>query len=337
MFRSMQSGFKKSLTLSAFALAMASSATAAFAQDMPKQINFGIIATDAQQNLSQRWEPLLQDLSEELGVPVKAYFAPDYAGIIQGQRFGKVDFAYYGNKSAIEAVDRADAEIFARYIDLEGQEGYYSLLVTNKDNSDINTLEDVIEQRSELNLGNGDPNSTSGFLVPNYYAFAQNNVSSNDFKRSVAASHGANLMAVANKRVDVATNNSMNLLRLQQNSPDSYAKIKVVWQSVLIPSDVVTYRKALPEEMKAKAKAFFINYGKDGNKEEINNLHKLSWSGFAETDNNQLLPIRQLEAYKELVEAKNNTRLDTEEKNKRVKKLTAEIETLQQQMDALKG
>jgi phosphonate transport system substrate-binding protein len=30
-------------------------------------------------------------MSKKLGVEVKAYFAPDYAGIIQGMRFNKVD------------------------------------------------------------------------------------------------------------------------------------------------------------------------------------------------------------------------------------------------------
>ena len=36
-------------------------------------------------------------------------------------------------------------------------------------------------------FGNGDPNSTSGFLVPGYYVFAKNNISASDFKRTVNA------------------------------------------------------------------------------------------------------------------------------------------------------
>ena len=38
---------------------------------------------------------------------MRAFFAPDYAGIIEGMRFNKVQMAWYGNKSAMEAVDRA--------------------------------------------------------------------------------------------------------------------------------------------------------------------------------------------------------------------------------------
>ncbi len=136
----------------------------AYADDNMDTLNFGIISTESQQNLKAMWDPFLADMSKDLGMEVKAYFAPDYAGIIQGMRFDKVDVAWFGNKSAMEAVDRAGGEIFAQTVDAEGNPGYWSLLVTHKD-SPINSVEDMIANRSKLAFGNGDPNSTSGFLV----------------------------------------------------------------------------------------------------------------------------------------------------------------------------
>ncbi|SPX12725.1 phosphonate ABC transporter, substrate-binding protein [Escherichia coli] len=53
-------------------------------------------------------------MEKKLGVKVNAFFAPDYAGIIQGMRFNKVDIAWYGNLSAMEAVDRANGQVFAQ-------------------------------------------------------------------------------------------------------------------------------------------------------------------------------------------------------------------------------
>ncbi len=96
-------------------------------------LNFGIISTESTQNLKTIWEPFLQDMESEVGMKVNAYFAPDYAGVIQAMRFGKVDVAWYGNKSAMEAVDRAGGEIFAQTVDVDGNPGYWSLLVTHKD------------------------------------------------------------------------------------------------------------------------------------------------------------------------------------------------------------
>ncbi|EQY82232.1 hypothetical protein G964_04128 [Escherichia coli UMEA 3317-1] len=77
----------------------------AHAEEQEKALNFGIISTESQQNLKPQWTPFLQDMEKKLGVKVNAFFAPDYAGIIQGMRFNKVDIAWYGNLSAMEAVE----------------------------------------------------------------------------------------------------------------------------------------------------------------------------------------------------------------------------------------
>ncbi len=71
----------------------------AHAEEQEKALNFGIISTESQQNLKPQWTPFLQDMEKKLGVKVNAFFAPDYAGIIQGMRFNKVDIAWYGNLS----------------------------------------------------------------------------------------------------------------------------------------------------------------------------------------------------------------------------------------------
>lgn len=67
-------------------------AAPAVAQNI-KEINFGIISTESSQNLKSDWQPLLEDMAKKTGYKVNAFFAPDYAGIIEGMRFGKVDLA----------------------------------------------------------------------------------------------------------------------------------------------------------------------------------------------------------------------------------------------------
>ncbi len=99
--------------------------------------------------LKQQWAPVLADMEARTGLTVKPFFASDYAGIIEGMRFNKVQVAYFGNKSAMEAVDRADGEIFAQAIQANGQPGYYSLLITHKD-TDIHSLDDVLKIRASI-------------------------------------------------------------------------------------------------------------------------------------------------------------------------------------------
>ncbi len=319
------------------AIAMAAATLApAWAKEAPlKTLNFGIISTESQQNLKTSWTPFLDDMSEKLGVKVKAYFAPDYAGIIQGMRFDKVDIAWYGNKSAMEAVDRAGGEIFAQTVDVEGNPGYWSLLITHKDNP-INSVEDMLKDRSNLAFGNGDPNSTSGFLVPSYYVFAKNNVQPNEFKRTLNSSHEVNLFAVANKQVDVATNNTESLRRFANNNPDKFKNIKIIWKSPLIPADPIVWRKNLPEETKTAVYDFFMTYGKTGNAKEVAILKELDWAPFKASSDLQLLPIRQLALFKKLNKFSTDKKLDESELTK-VSNVQSELAALNRQMAALEA
>jgi phosphonate transport system substrate-binding protein len=263
-----------------------------------KELNFGIISTESSQNLKSDWQPVLDDMAKKTGMKVNAFFASDYAGIIEGMRFNKVHVAWFGNKSAMEAVDRASGEVFAQMVNADGTQGYYSHLIVHKD-SPIRNLDDMLKQGKNLSFGNGDPNSTSGFLVPSYYVFTQNKIDAKTFfKLTRSANHETNALAVANKQVDVATNNSENLDKLKDRLPEKFNEIRVIWTSPLIPLDPLVIRKDLPEATKAKVRDFFYSYGQGGQQEKDNLLKLSKLSGFKASSNSQLIPIRQLELFK---------------------------------------
>ncbi|MGK7244649.1 phosphonate ABC transporter substrate-binding protein [Buttiauxella agrestis] len=305
---------------------------AAHADEQEKSLNFGIISTESQQNLKPQWEPFLKDMEKKLGVKVNAFFAPDYAGIIQGMRFNKVDIAWYGNLSAMEAVDRANGQVFAQTVAADGLPGYWSVLIVNKD-SPINNLQDMLAKRKELTFGNGDPNSTSGYLVPGYYVFAKNNAAPNEFKRSVNANHETNALAVANKQVDVATNNTENLDCLKQTAPEKFKDLKVIWKSPLIPGDPIVWRKNLSEATKDKIYDFFMTYGKTP--EEAAVLKGLTWAPFRPSSDLQLVPIRQLALFKQMQGVKDNKGLAEPEKTTKVTALQNQLSDLDRLTAAL--
>jgi phosphonate transport system substrate-binding protein len=301
-----------------------------------KQLNFGIISTESSQNLREIWTPFLDDMGKKLNVKVKAFFAPDYAGIIEGMRFNKVDVAWFGNKSAMEAVDRAGGEIFAQTVDVDGNPGYWSLLVTHKD-SPINSVEDMLKNSKNLVFGNGDPNSTSGFLVPSYYVFAKNNVDPKKaFKRVLNSNHQTNLLAAANKQVDVATNNTENYRRLETTHPDKIKDIKIIWKSPLIPSDPIVWRKNLDEGTKNKIYDFFMTYGTENAKEkEI--LAALQWAPFSASSNDQLIPIRQLALFKKRAKIESDTKYSAAEKKSKLAEIDEQLNILKRRSAALEA
>ncbi len=309
-------------------------AGAAHAQDV-KELNFGIISTESSQNLKSKWEPLLEDMSRKTGYQVKSFFAPDYAGIIQGMRFNKVDLALFGNNSAMEAVDRAKAEVIYQLVSKDGQPGYWSLLVAHKD-SPVNSVEDMLAQAANLNFGNGEPNSTSGYLVPGYYVFGKNNVEPNKiFKRSMNGNHEVNALSVANKQLDVATFNTSGLERLKNSHPDKAEKLKVIWQSPLIPDNPIVWRTDISDETKTAIKAFFDAYGDEAAELEV--LHGMDLSKFKPSNNDQLLPIRQLDLFKQRTAIMGNEKLSSGQKEEQVAPLDAELEKISLRMKTLES
>ncbi len=301
-------------------------------------LHFGIISTESTQHSRKHWEPFLAAMEKETGYTIKPFFASDYAGIITGMQYGKVQLAWYGNKAAKEAVDRAKGEVFVQVINKDGSDGYYSHILARTD-STINSLDDMFARAKDLNFGNGDPNSTSGYLVPNYYAFAKNDKDAKKiFKRVLTAGHETNALAVANGQVHVATCGSGALDRLEKNNPEKHKLLKIIWTSPLIPRDPIVWRKDLPQDVKNALRTFFLEYGVKGEDVgfEKQVLAKLGWSHYRASSNAQLLPIRQLELFKDKNAIMQNTQLSEEEKKVKIHEIDAKLAKLATQLTSQK-
>ena len=287
-------------------------------------LNFGIISTEASQNLKVLWDPFLKDMSKALGMEVKAFFASDYAGVIEGMRFKKVELRWIGNKGHRVRVASANGEVCAQPTAPDASTGSYSCVIVKK-KSPLQNLDDMFAQASKLSFSNGDPNSTSGFLVPGYYVFAKNGKDPQKiFARTVSANQEANALSVANNTVDVATCNNEGLARLAITAPEKAKELRVIWKSPLIPSDPLVWRKDLPEETKKKITDFIFSYGVKGeNVEQARKiLTALQWGPFIKSDNSQLIPLRQLELFRAKTVLEGNKDMDAKEKAAKI----AEIE-----------
>ena len=321
--------------LAAGFVGLAVTAAPSFAEEL-KEINIGVLSTDTTAALKKNWEPMIADLGKAIGMTAKGFYASDYAGVIEAMRFNKVQVAWFGNASAVPAVDRAEGEVFARGTGLDGTQGYYSLLIVNKD-SPIHSLDDIIKSPGTYTFGNGDPNSTSGFLMPSYYAWAKNHIDiTKQFKRIAIGNHQSNMMAVANKQVDVATNNTEDMAKFAASQPDKVAEVREIWRSPLIPGDPLVYRKDLPADLKAKIKAFFLAYGTPaagpGWEKQKENLANLSYGPIHVSDNTQLVPIRQIMLFRDKIKLQDDANMSAEEKTKRIGEIDAKLAELEKQV-----
>ena len=301
-------------------------ATVASANDI-KELNFGIIATEKAGAMKQMWEPFLEDMTKATGIKINGFYATDYAGVIEAQRFNKVQLAWYGNKSAIDAVDRSQGEVFAQFVDLDGTPGYYSYLITHKDSA-IKTLDQVLKNGKDFTFGIGDPSSTSGTLVPTYYVFTMNKLDpKTHFKVMRSSNHEGNFLAVLNKQVDLATSNSEMTEKIREKSPEKLEQIRILWTSPLIPRDPLVWRKDLPADVKKKVKDFVTGYGKtDREKEILKNMYRLA--GFKASTDAQLTPIRQLELFKDRMKFESDANMNAAEKLAKLADIDAKLAAL---------
>lgn len=280
-----------------------------WSQAQPREqadINFSILATENSQNLGARWAPLLADMEAQTGLKIQAYFAPNYATLVTAMQSGNTQVGWFSNKPGWEVVKDGQAEVFLRSADPSGIDGYKSNVIVAA-NSTL-TIEDVLRCGRVMDFGMGDANSTSGTLAPLAYLFAPRGIRPTDcFKTVRAANHEANVRSVASGLLPAATNNSTSLQVLGASDPALIQGIKVIWESPTLPEDPIIWRVDLDPAKKAKLRNFFLSYGRQGDaaqqQRERAILASLSFGLFQPANNDHLIPVRQLAATEELIQA----------------------------------
>lgn len=272
----------------------------------PTKITFSILSAEGQASAGPLWQPLLDDMSEAIGVEVEPFFGSNYTVLVEAMRGNQTQVAWFSANSAVHAIDRADAEVIARTVNKEGSDSYRSTLIV-KTGSGI-TLDQVLACGQRFDFGMGDALSTSGTLAPMAFLFNPRNiVPAECFATVRSANHQANAFAVATGVVDVATSNSVNTVFLNRQNPAIAAQITEIWQSPPIPESGILVRGDLDPATKEKIRSFFLTYGQgEGVEAERQRrvLAGLEYSQFRAADDSYLNPIREMLADQKLQEAR---------------------------------
>ena len=276
-----------------------------------KELVFSILSAESQASAEKDWTPFVEDMAKALGQPVKAYYGSNYTALIEGMRFKQSDLGWFTNQSGLEAVRRANGQVFARSVNPTGIDGYEAVIIVKK-GSGV-TLDRILACDKTLNFGMGDPKSTSGTLAPMTFLFAPRNIDpSTCFKNVRSANHETNLFSVSGGLQDAATNNTASMDRLRLLDTDLARKtlgnIEIVWRSPRIPEDPIVWRKDLDPALKKKITDFLFSYGVGDTPEAARQraiLDKIQTKPFVPADDTHLLPVREMEATGALIEARN--------------------------------
>jgi phosphonate transport system substrate-binding protein len=272
----------------------------------PDELTFSILSAENQASMAPLWQPLLDDMSAQIGVKVKPYFATNYTSLVEAMRFKQVQVGWFSADPALEAVKRANAEVLGRVVDAGGEASYESVLIARK-GSGI-TVDKVLACGKKYNFGIGDAKSTSGTLAPMTYLFDPKGIEpTNCFRTVRSASHQANFLSVATGVLDVATNNTVGLVFYKRENPEMFDKIEVIWKSPPLPESSILVRKDMDPALKEKIRQFFLTYGVGPGPQADKQrkvLAGLAYGGFRPADDSYLDPVREMEAAQTLADAK---------------------------------
>jgi phosphonate transport system substrate-binding protein len=205
---------------------------------------------------------------ELLGVPTKLFTAADYNGVIQGLIGGTLDLAWLGASGYaavyVEAPDAVSPVLVKT--NLDGSFTYHSIGFARKD-SGIASLDDMKGKVFAF----GDPNSTSGYLIPSVEIPAEvgATMESGDYFGEVkfVGGHEQTIVAVYNGDVDAGVTwadglgdwedgyNSGALRRAVDAGLVDMNDLVEIWKSKPIPEGPIVLRNALPDDVKEKITA----------------------------------------------------------------------------------
>jgi phosphonate transport system substrate-binding protein len=253
----------------AAALAFAGSASAEDWKTKYPEITFAVIPAENGSGVTERYGPLTEYLSKELGVKVTLRVANDYAAVIEGQRAGNIHIGYYGPASFARArLTGVKTDAFVIDVNADGSKGYYSVFYVLA-KSPYQKVEDL----KGKNIGLVDPNSTSGNNMPRFKLNQMGIDPETYFSKVVfTGSHENAVLALAQGTVDVAANwwnadddsnltrmLAKNMVKSSDGTPLKKEDFRIIVKSDLIINSPYAYLESLPDDMKAKIKQAFLD------------------------------------------------------------------------------
>jgi phosphonate transport system substrate-binding protein len=222
-------------SLATFATVSLFAVASCFAQDAPKELRFTVIPDFNKGKLADTCKVVADHLTKKLGMPVSYVPSNDYTMAVNALVGNKVDFAWLGGKTTVDAVDAGKGKIVlvaTRDIDLD----FKTYFIANKklvDDGKLKKMEKLAELKplaKQFTFTFGDPNSTSGHLMPRFFLTEAGIDPNKDFKSEcsyqASGGHGATLKAVASGASDVG---ALNFTYWDKASAEDKANAPIVF------------------------------------------------------------------------------------------------------------
>ena len=228
------------------------------------EFRIGILGGENAQDRLNSNEYLREKTEDLLGVETKLFAPADYNGVLQGLLGGTIDMAWLGASgyAKVWLNDPKAVEPVMVKVNVDGGYGYYSVGFARKD-ANIKNLDGMKDKVFAF----GDPNSTSGYLIPSIEIPAAGySMEAGDYFKDIKFSggHEQTIVGVNNGDFDAGVTwadglgnwedgyNSGALRKAVDAGLVDMNDLVQIWQSKPIPEGPVVMRTTLPADVKVK-------------------------------------------------------------------------------------
>jgi phosphonate transport system substrate-binding protein len=204
--------------------------------------------------LQRKFQPLVDHLEKALGAKVSYVPVTDYGAAVTALAAGKVDFAWLGGFTHVQARHQAEVvPLCMRDVDREFKSVFFAAA-----DAGIEKMEDL----KGKSFAFGSKSSTSGHLMPRHFLTTQFSLNpEEDFAGApvYSGSHDATIKMVESGKVHAGAANMLVWERLEREKTIDSAKVKVFWTTPGYVDYVWTARKAVPEDVRKKFTDAFLS------------------------------------------------------------------------------
>lgn len=221
-----------------------------------KVLRVGLVPNQAHDEIKAKYEPFKKYLEDKLGMEIELFVANNYAGVVEAMVSEKLDMAYFGGVTYVQAKQRARVHPIVTEIDSETKTTkYYSLIITQAD-SKIKSLPDLKGKTFAF----GDVSSTSGSLYPRIMLDQAGLKVPDDFANVIyTGKHDATALAVQNGKVDAGGLEGRILNKLVAEGKVDMTKLRILAKSDFIEGYPWVIQDSMGKELENKIVNAFLS------------------------------------------------------------------------------
>lgn len=257
--------------------------------DAPEKLIMGFVPSQDSDKIADTVQPLADQLSEEIGIPVEGKVMNNYSAVIEGMGSGQIHIGFLPAFAYVLAEEKYDIEVQMKS-ERYGSDQYRAQYVVKKD-SGIESLADLEGKVWAV----PDVTSTSGFLFPAneiMNEFDVKDVQQDFFSQTISAGgHDNAIVALLDGNADVATTFEDARGDLEEEYPNVMEDTKILGYTEWIPNDTISVIPSLSDDLKAEIKESFLSF--NDNEEMIQVMNEVySWDAIVEAESSDYQIVR---------------------------------------------